>query len=746
MGILYGVCGLGHAVFAQDAPKLRAIERQRADNIPGFSGAAPETAEKSASAAATDAPQNAQNRRPDGNNDAAAQKDLPRSDIALPKSPQLSKDVKKKLSQSVQSAMNAKALRQTTIGMRVVDLDTGETVYSKQSDKFLKPASNTKLVTTAAALGILGPDHQFESSLLARGKVANGTLKGDLQLYIDHDFTWSTRFYNSGDTPLIGLISQLKDAGIKKIQGNLIVSGYVVYGGTATDTLSVSAHLQRVSRQFAALMKKNGIAFGGIAVRQNEKKEGSPLAVWKSPVLSQAIVPLNRVSHNEYADMLLLAIGAKSGKNTYEAGAKAELAWLKSIGLNTKNVRLNDGSGLSHDNRVSPEFLTELTAWILQKSDFAREWAASLSVSGYDGTYGGRLATDDGKGRVYAKSGTLRDVISGSGFFVNRYDGHTYAFSIIVNGSRNRKLTRQAIDRMLTPFLGNFRGASKVAAPEFVSYRKENGGRVAARWNAVPKAAGYRVRGSIDGNRWPVLAETKDTVLIMPDSARHLRVSAVLPDGSESAPSLIFSYRPGAESAAIVETATCRSDEAMRPASHIFAHEMPLSSFVGASHGVFTSSQSIGDAREALFHTVSCAGKMAWNEDAYKAAIDAKIPVIVNAVDAHQSAQTQERCDPHQGKVFGCYGEPIVTKDRRFGIRKDNLRLRKAVGTGSSRPSSVAVWNGAQSVARMADATVIAREASPDGSDISIIGIDLQGLDSQKSLQAARNLTGMPGD
>lgn len=739
VSLILGICAMGHSALAQDAPKLRTIERQRVENVP-----APrvDTQVQAAAVLDTIAKDDAGSVAAKSGAAQAAAVDLPRSDIALPRLAPLTKDAKKKLAQSVQAAMKAKAVRQTTIGMQVVDLDTGEVVYAKQAEKYLKPASNTKLVTTAAALGILGPDHQFESALLARGKVKDGVVNGDLQLHIDHDFTWSTRFYNTGDTPMVGLVQQLKAAGIKKITGNLIVSGYVVYGGMATNTLSTTAHLQSAARQFAAIMKKNGIAYKGLVVRQSEKREGAPLATWKSPVLAQAIVPLNRVSHNEYADMLLLAIAAKNGKNTYEAGAKAELAWLESIGIETKNVRLNDGSGLSHDNRVSPKMLTDLTAWVLKESSFGREWAASLSISGYDGTYGGRLANDDGKGRVYAKSGTLRDVISGSGFFVNRYDGHTYAFSVIVNGSRNRKLTRQAIDRMVMPFLGNFRSVQRVAAPVFSSYRKEADGRVVARWNPVAKATGYRVYSSVDGAHWSVAAETKDTVLIMPDSARHLRLSAVLPDGAESAPSLIYSYRPGERSMAIVEMAQCRSDEAMRPASHFVSHEMPLAQFVGDSWGVFTTSQSVDNAQGALFHTVACQGKMAWNDEAYRRAIDAKMPIIVDAVDAHQSTQTQEACDPRQGKVLGCYAEAVVTKDRRFGDRRENLRLRKAAGTGSSRPSAIGIWKGAKSVGNMADATVMAREKSANGSDLAIVGIDLQALDSQKALQAAWKLVG----
>lgn len=747
IGIVLGSFVAGYDVCAQEAPKLRTIERQRVDNELTAREANRQTQQVVNPEAALEVGAKLNGEAPKALKKGApvAFGGLPRSDIVLPKMAPLSKETKDKLARAAQSAMNAKAVRQTTIGMRVVDLDTGEIVYAKHADKYLKPASNTKLITTAAALAIFGPEHQFESELLARGKVKDGVVHGDLQLYIDHDFTWSTRFYDSGDTPMVGLAQQLQEAGIKKVTGNLIVSGYVVYGGVATNTLSTKSHLQSAGRRFGEIMRRKGISYKGLSIRQTEKKEGEPVATWKSPVLAQAIVPLNRVSHNEYADMLLLAIGARSGKNTYEAGAQAEIEWLKSIGLETKNVRLNDGSGLSHDNRVSPKLLTELTSWVLKESTFGREWAASLSISGYDGTYGGRLANDAGKGRVYAKSGTLRDVISGSGFFVNRYDGHTYAFSVIVNGSRNRKLTRQAIDRMVMPFLGDFRGATKVSAPVFASYQKESDGRVVARWNAVERALGYRVYSSTDGNHWSVAAETKDTVLVMPDSARHLRLSAVMSDGSESAPSLIYSYRPGERSMAIVEMASCRSDEAMRPASHLISHEVPLAQFVDDSWGVYTTSQSVENANGALFHTVACQGKMAWNGEAYQSALDAGMPIIVNAVDAHQSSQTQEACDPRRGKVLGCYGDAIVSMDRRFGDRRDNLRLRKAAGTGSSRPSKVDVWKGAEPVGELADATIMVREESETSGDLTIVGLDLQALDSQKALHAAWQLAS-PGN
>ncbi len=711
------IIGLFHynALMAQETPQLRRLEGREAIHT--------NTAQTPNIISQTQKPES-----PDT-------KVVKNHEIKLASTPIVGKSARKSMADQVAAILREKTLFNTQTGIQIVDLDSGDIVYSHNADKLLKPASNTKLLTTAAAINILGADYQAETKLIAKGKIEKGILNGDLYLNIDHDFTWSTRFYDAGDVPMRGLISQLQSAGIKKINGKLIVSGYVVYGGVATGTLSTPIHLKRAGNQFAALLRKNKIGFTSLHIQQNAKADGKTLATWHSPMLSEAIVPLNRVSHNEYADMLLLAIAHKtSGKNTFEAGAKAVKKWLSDAGLPVKGIALNDGSGLSHDNRMSADFFTKLVAYML-KSPAGREWAASLSISGYDGTYGGRLATDDGKGRVYAKSGTLRDTISGSGFFINRYDGHTYAFSVIVNGMKNRKVTRQSIDRIVRVFLGNHLNAEKPSVPVMNALIKDNDN-VIAKWNAVKGVEGYRIYQSTDGNVWQKLAETDNTSWSLPNESQHIRVTSVNKAGIESDPSLIFSYRPGKQIMTVIEEARCRSDEAMRPANHFIAHERPLANFVDSSWGIETV-RTLGNRTidGALFHSVTCKGSISWNDADFQKAVSNDIPVIVNVVDAHLSADASGSCAPGSGKVLGCFGEPVVTKDRRLGERKQNYRLRKAAGTGSARPSSIVSWQGGKKVLDMGPSTVAAQEKD-DKKSITLIGFDAQALDSQKTQDA----------
>ncbi len=708
------LCCISASAYGEDVPQLRTLEG-RESVIAMNSGAKPAKADP-----------------PKENN---APKIAPNDAFGLPKAPVASKAVKKSLADKVQAILNEKVLKSTQVGVQIYDMDSGDVVYSHNADKLLKPASNTKLLTTAAALSILGPDHQFESAVYITGKIEKGTLKGDLHLHIDHDFTWSTRFYDAGDVPMRGLIAQIKSAGINKISGNVIVSGHVVYGGLATGTLSTIIHLKRAGNQFGALLKKSRINYAGLSIHQTAKPEGKKIATWLSPVLSEAIVPLNRVSHNEYADMLMIAMGYHtSGKNTYEAGSKAVKNWLKEAGLPTKGIEIFDGSGLSHDNRMSADFFTKLVEYML-KSPAGREWAASMAISGYDGTYGARLAIDDGKGRVYAKSGTLRDTISGSGFFVNRYDGHTYAFSILVNGMRNKKITRQSIDRIVRVFLGNHLNAQIPQAPRMTSLVAENG-RPVARWNTVKDAQGYRIYGSKDGSQWNLIRETTESFAILDAESSHVRVTSVAKSGIESLPSLIFSYRPGKHTMTIVEEALCRSDEAMRPANHFIAHERPLAAFVDNTWGIETVRTLENAPKDAvLFHSVACSNAITWNQEIFEKAVSQPIPVIVNIVDAHVSADASGACTPTSGKVLGCFGEAVVTKDRRMGERAQNLRLRKAAGTGSARPSSITTWNKAKPLIEMSSATVAAQEKTSSGS-MTVIGFDIQALDSQKTMDA----------
>lgn len=103
------------------------------------------------------------------------------------------------------------------IGIAVVDLATGQSVYAKDADLALNPASNAKLLTAAAALQLLGPEHRYGTRVWANHEsVVDGVVQGDVYLQ------------GSGDPSLVTgemyeLAGLLRSSGITKIKGKIIV-------------------------------------------------------------------------------------------------------------------------------------------------------------------------------------------------------------------------------------------------------------------------------------------------------------------------------------------------------------------------------------------------------------------------------------------------------------------------------------------------------------------------------------------
>ncbi len=84
------------------------------------------------------------------------------------------------------------------------------------------PASNQKILTSAAALMTLGPDFKFVTRVFRNGSVTDGVLQGDLIVQGQGDPTFYTKFYNDSTDPFRNWAKKLSDAGIKRIEGRVI--------------------------------------------------------------------------------------------------------------------------------------------------------------------------------------------------------------------------------------------------------------------------------------------------------------------------------------------------------------------------------------------------------------------------------------------------------------------------------------------------------------------------------------------
>lgn len=110
-------------------------------------------------------------------------------------------------------------------GILAVSLDSGDTLYSHAPDAPLVPASNAKLVTTAAALHYLGPDFRWETYVLVEGDLVDGTVRGDLVLYGTGDPGFSERFAGTPAGAFEELAADLVAAGLREVTGDVVGDG-----------------------------------------------------------------------------------------------------------------------------------------------------------------------------------------------------------------------------------------------------------------------------------------------------------------------------------------------------------------------------------------------------------------------------------------------------------------------------------------------------------------------------------------
>lgn len=131
---------------------------------------------------------------------------------------------KKQLTALMQQELAGKGLRGADVGVALFDLVSREMVFAHNADRLLAVASNNKLVTTAAALELLGADFQFRTSVAAVGKMqGDGTLKGDLLVIGRGDPNISGRFHDGKTTAVLeGWAKAVAAAGIKTVRGDIV--------------------------------------------------------------------------------------------------------------------------------------------------------------------------------------------------------------------------------------------------------------------------------------------------------------------------------------------------------------------------------------------------------------------------------------------------------------------------------------------------------------------------------------------
>jgi D-alanyl-D-alanine carboxypeptidase/D-alanyl-D-alanine-endopeptidase (penicillin-binding protein 4) len=427
----------------------------------------------------------------------------------------------------VAEAIRVAAIAPGEFGIAVVALDGRAPLIAHNAEQAFNPASTMKLVTTYAALSLLGADYRWNTALAMRGRLEGDVLHGDLVLR------------GGGDPKLViedmtELVGRLRSTGLREIRGNLVIDdslyeigdeSYEKFDGDPSQPYNVRPYAALMNfKATKVVVRPEGAAvsltldpplagvplvnevklirgacrFGapGLAIRDagpedrpsiriggaysagcgeqatmaavlNHRQfiQGFFLGAWQAaggtwagratlerrtdpllPVMAQWTSPrtlgdvvrdINKFSNNVMARQVMLQTSSELTTRqpaTLERARRAVFGWLERRGLRSPELVIDNGSGLSRQERISPASLAKVLA-DAARSDQAAIFLDSLPVVGVDGTMKARMRGEPIEGRARIKTGSLNDVRSIAGY-VEAASGRRYAVVMLVNGPR----------------------------------------------------------------------------------------------------------------------------------------------------------------------------------------------------------------------------------------------------------------------------------------------------------------------
>jgi len=286
-----------------------------------------------------------------------------------------------------------------------VRAEDGTVLAAQAEDRAVHPASVTKVATTLALLERLGADYRFETRVLARGPVHDGTLTGDLVVESGRD-----PFFVSEGAFLV--LCRLHRLGLRKVDGGLEVHGPLLFDWQP------DPDGRRLARTFAG--RDGAAAWPAVATHDTACPPALPdvaLALRDHPVGGQA-APTPLVTHrsapllhivkwlNDYSNNVFhLVAPAIGGPAVVEATARAHVpaAW-------RGEIVIDNGAGAGEHNRLSPRVVVALLdALAACLHEHGKSLTDVLPVSRMDpGTLEERPAGDPPlPGTIVGKTGTF---------------------------------------------------------------------------------------------------------------------------------------------------------------------------------------------------------------------------------------------------------------------------------------------------------------------------------------------------
>jgi D-alanyl-D-alanine carboxypeptidase/D-alanyl-D-alanine-endopeptidase (penicillin-binding protein 4) len=427
----------------------------------------------------------------------------------------------------------------TANSIHVVEPESGRTVYAYKAREALIPASNMKLITTAAAVKYLGGTFEYrtrvglcDNTLVVIG--SGDPLLGDDKTDARHGRQEGWVLEAVADALEAREIDEINDIVVDttvfdnervhpswpakdhnkwyacevcglNYNTNCVDVTTNNYGGAVAVTIEPSTSFIRYVNEVEPISSGSGAvgsyrnrqpnhitiygkckkqqgpfpvaveqpaAFFGVLLAEHLLRQGintrghliekalpeecdfNPVVTFTTP-LSDVLRRANTDSLGLAAEALLKTIAAHESPDGtgggWPAGRELLGTYLRDLGVAAEEFHIDDGSGLSRENRLSADAITSVLLALYRSNDWDR-FKASLAVAGETGTIGRYFKESAYRGRILGKTGYIRGVKSFSG--VCETENGPYLFAILSNAPYG--LSRDAINGIAKAIVDEF--------------------------------------------------------------------------------------------------------------------------------------------------------------------------------------------------------------------------------------------------------------------------------------------------
>lgn len=328
--------------------------------------------------------------------------------------------------------------------------------YGAQVNAVLANGNAATLIATATSRGVTFQFDPPEVPLSARGRPALGQAGSTGRLDVRRS-QGSRVLEVRGVVPRGGMVKRQV-----AVPDPDSTAGLMLLGAMRRAGIEVTAKVRSLrpagdgtaadQEKFAGLLPAPGDtatagAVPGWAAVASERAVG--VAALASPPAGQVVGIVNAVSLNAEAEALLRLLDpAPTGKQR-ERGLAELMRIVAESGVDTFDLSLVDGSGLSPQDLATPRAIVTWLTALDRDPALGETFREGLARPGELGTLKNRFGTLESKASLRGKTGTLTNVSALSGF-VTRADGARSAFSIMSNGNRNSvSSAREAEDKLV---------------------------------------------------------------------------------------------------------------------------------------------------------------------------------------------------------------------------------------------------------------------------------------------------------